>query len=422
MPETKGKLQGEDKFFLPIAVERILLEFTGDEASLSVTEIRNKAKDIYGIDASDDTVRKVLGALESFYETDKSEILEPKPKTFLRLCSQYELRCEPKSGKKNAKKRYGIPSDAHVLAPSELKFLIALCKSVPYAGNSDDLILKLQALMSRGDRAAYSAYADDVDRSTCITKIKDVVLHIGDIEEAIANRKMISFDYFDGPARGRSSRRATHEKYIPYCVEVIDGCYYFVARANNQKSKSCPYRFYVPRDNPNKKTIEAFLRKHKEKNPYRVFRVDKMSKLRLIDASEEENWPNRYDEFRQEAIESARIAVNSEISPVGNAIEVEVACRNKGKAKDLEERFGCMPGFERLTMGDGPYPKYRFRVGRRSFFQWAIAWADSFEVRKPLELREAIELYLANNLYTGGKGKRAEPSNSDDTARRESNE
>ena len=68
MSEAKGKLCGRDKIFLPIAVERILLEYTGNDSSLSVAEIREKAKSLYGIDARgcglfSDRLRVVVQAL-----------------------------------------------------------------------------------------------------------------------------------------------------------------------------------------------------------------------------------------------------------------------------------------------------------------------------------------------------------------------
>lgn len=411
----------EERYKVPIYVQRILLEYSGttlapassdggettpDEdpryRSTNVKEICDKLKEVYGLEVSKDMINKVLAALEEMYKQDY-ELGGEYAGTNLVGDMGLEVLRNNGVDYKSSKQWYRIirPFDE-----AEVAALINICANANGGHiESDQLCKKLASLLSREERTellsrikeetAGASAADKAKNARFKTQmqINALIMKLYYINQAIESRRMVAFEY---PGKGSKA-------YVPYAVGTVDGYYYLRARYLNRNgvlsdivnlridrmgSISVGERFIIDEDED--QTAEPA--EEPAENGAAPALTERIAEVDYLAERKQRQY-----EFRTTA--------NRMFKNVG---EVKVRCVPKTEMRNGEEvtttkkrilinEFGDHPGFREYKK-DGEV-RYSFEVSLEGFKYWAIKRCQDFEVLEPLKLRNEIIQALTNNPY-----------------------
>lgn len=381
---------------LPLLVERILLEYTDEDKdhSLSVTEIRKKLMEVYGVDVVDDSVRGALDALEKYYARDELAVpyelqVETLPTREKDSRDSHELREETPGGDSrdtasvkvapNKKKLYYIGS--RYIERSTLEHVVGLVRQSPLAEDSKAVVDELLAMRSCYERKALKP-EDTPSEGAAESrgrKLESVLYDTGEIEKVIRHnnedegqkKQVLDFKYMVWKEQEENGQKTykevaeLRENMVPYLVSRDEGYLYLYCRQ-----------------------LRTTL------NRFSLIRIEKISELVVKELEDGRNWPKNYEKWREEAKKQAMTAINR--MPSSNIVRVTLKCHDKATEKYVYDNFGRNPGFERDPSSDGVY---HFDVSFDGMKIWVLKHVQHYEVIDPPELREAIINELKENCY-----------------------
>lgn len=370
---------------LPLYVERILLEFTdeGEGHTLSVAEIKNCLNELYDISVDAASIRDTITALKDFYDSKANKTaLEHLHKRYCKdanvehtfgqtksLDTVYELeeaglqdddRAIKAAGisAKNSKKLYHLVNEK--LELGSLKHIIALLNRASHAGNTKNLVDDLLATRSYYERISLRKDAIKVTdgQESVGLKLQTTLFNIEVIESAIRQHHLIDFSY-----RGGDSN---YIDMVPYHVDLDDGYYYLYCKKLGNRKKDLL-----------------------------SMRVDEIDNLKVKELEDARRWPGNYEAMQ----EKARIWLRGSINRMPpnkdkKLVLVTLRCHSKADEKYVLDNFGDKEEFRKLGESD-----YQFKASFDGMKYWVLKHVSSYEVVKPLELREAIINEIKNNCY-----------------------
>ena len=379
-----------------LGIERILLEYSDEDHPVSISFIREKLEEYYGIDVSDDALRnKILVQMAGFGKhtnTDKPA-LDSGWSLHSNVKRQESEDTSEKSqkkarGKKAAKKDKGPNRhywvEERLFEKAESDYLADTVDSMTFlgAGSSEKLIDKINSLQSCHQRTSKRLYpAESYSR----VKPGYYTLHglIEQLEEAIESHRSISFDYMrygtepkrmgqgefdedeaklDVQERQDGSR---FEKRSPYRIQFMDGRYYLLI-------------------NSNAKTVN--------KDRFKVFRVDLIKNLVIEDK----------DAFIPLVNEDApadyfRGAINGY---GGRRHNIKMRCSGKAIHYVIERflEFESFRIYKRANDPDGWY-EVQFKAHPAGIEYWVLRFIADIELLEPEKTRNRIKERIRSNAY-----------------------
>lgn len=351
-------------YSLPWKIERILLELTDgtyDSDSMtatpirpiSISEIKGELNNKYNTDVSVETIRKIL-----FSDTDEPNDSKPnQPKRIGELVNA-SLWCVKRSNKSNAKARYFVTRD---FKKAETFYLLQLMCSTVSGGSENSAISPLINTLSESDRdSLYDEIESTIYKANPFdVKLSVLLNHISIIQEAISKRRPINYEYLVN-----SEKTEERENRIPLRIQILEGYPYLVE--------------YV-----------------KAKVPCIMVRIDMMHKIKIVDTASAISFPDDYDKLKATtAYDFIRGAVNRR---AGKIVTVEAYCHKEDKCKYVEDIFSGKESFKKEMHKN--YVWYRFKASFEGTCDQAVKWADFFEIKKPVKLRNQVIERLSDNVY-----------------------
>lgn len=351
-------------YSLPWKIERILLELTDgtyDSDSMtatpirpiSISEIKGELNNKYNTDVSVETIRKIL-----FSDTDEPNDSKPnQPKRIGELVNA-SLWCVKRSNKSNAKARYFVTRD---FKKAETFYLLQLMCSTVSGGSENSAMSPLINTLSESDRdSLYDEIESTIYKANPFdVKLSVLLNHISIIQEAISKRRPINYEYLVN-----SEKTEGRENRIPLRIQILEGYPYLVE--------------YV-----------------KAKVPCIMVRIDMMHKIKIVDTASAISFPDDYDKLKATtAYDFIRGAVNRR---AGKIVTVEAYCHKEDKCKYVEDIFSGKESFKKEMHKS--YVWYRFKASFEGTCDQAVKWADFFEIKKPVKLRNQVIERLSDNVY-----------------------
>lgn len=351
-------------YSLPWKIERILLELTDgtyDSDSMtatpirpiSISEIKGELNNKYNTDVSVETIRKIL-----FSDTDEPNDSKPnQPKRIGELVNA-SLWCVKRSNKSNAKARYFVTRD---FKKAETFYLLQLMCSTVSGGSENSAMSPLINTLSESDRdSLYDEIESTIYKANPFdVKLSVLLNHISIIQEAISKRRPINYEYLVN-----SEKTEERENRIPLRIQILEGYPYLVE--------------YV-----------------KAKVPCIMVRIDMMHKIKIVDTASAISFPDDYDKLKATtAYDFIRGAVNRR---AGKIVTVEAYCHKEDKCKYVEDIFSGKESFKKEMHKN--YVWYRFKASFEGTCDQAVKWADFFEIKQPVKLRNQVIERLSDNVY-----------------------
>lgn len=379
--ESSGRLKGPELYQAPILIMRILLEYGGRGGKgLSRHEIGGLLKSEYGITASDDYIGKIVDAIMMICGSESGDSYLQSDGTCLR--PNVDIQAAANVQARNAKKWYQVIE--RPLSFDDVYYLLA------YA--DDERAKKLKALLAREDRERLPEGLHNRDTE----RVGRILRSLGYLNSAISNGRRITFKYPASKNEKRDAERAGIEvdadgriertQMLPLKVGMSGGYWYLVATRED--------------------THGDRKRKLRKGSKLSTFEIDKMTGIRFEPAPVlAEVEPDVLTALGARAQKILDAAVGRYIS--SDIVEgVIVRCR-PGK-EDMERiLLNTFPKAEKLA-DPKYYGCYRFDANRRGIIDWALRWADTFEVVEPVKepkrteeksLRHQIVARLRDNVY-----------------------
>lgn len=373
-------------------IERILVEYTDKEHTLSVTDICRKLRQLYGIDKSDDYVRECLDALDQFYKTDAAykvmhtENYKDNEITIgieapeqISIHPNYVMHCNQSGNGRNSKKRYYVTHSR--IHKRELRHMISLLCDTSATSSSKAFIQKLVADRSYAERKELTRHIDTSEDKTSEAQLLEQVLSsvefINDvIDTADQKRELLSFRYLSHKTMNdhrttlarpslKETIETTYVDMVPYWVAFEDGFYYLYC-------KKLGY------------TDKVFV----------VIRIDRIKPgtLQKAQLKDKRRWPKAYSERQHQAQEQARASVQR--IPDERIIHVTLRCHDNNEKKYIIESFSNKREFAMTSANE-----FSFYVSFDGMKYWALKHVRSCEVVSPKNLRRAIIDKIEHNHY-----------------------
>ncbi len=358
-----------------IYIERILKEYTDDDHSLTVSEIKRKLCEVYHCDISIDKIKQLLEELWDFYNGEFSSESDGICNLYPTELMDYERLCPSNNkSKRIARMRGGVLSNAEISYVSD-----SLC-SLPFLRRSasDDLVKRIEGLQSchqRKERRNLSVVRDQ----TAKPYVHEVINVLEGLDRAISEHLTISCDYgryivepmtrkpkFSLVENDFAKRKV--ERMSPYLLVFMDEHYYLVGDWGTDEAIS----------------------------PFRTLRIDLMRNVAISeDASDFKPLKDA-----GEVSEYMRGAV----SGFGGTSElIRIRC-NAFAIHYVIERFSEFDGFRVVRSHAGTEPKdgsydVEFLAVPQGFKFWAIKQLQNIEVLEPASLRKEITDIVLSSAY-----------------------
>lgn len=354
---------------LALYIDRVLREYTdagdfdadGAECrplhALSSGDIRERLRRDFGVDVTSKTVTRFIGDLKEFYD-------RPLPYGQDGAIAQTAHSDAP-----SAKQWYWMQE--RLFEPSEVEYLATLVRNAPRVRNPEKLCEKLGCLVSSFQRSGITdgcAVESDARSVSARTSIQALLYSIDVLEQAIAERRTVSFSYVSSAssADGAHIDPAYHERVVPYCVECVEGYYYVASKGTGGRRR------------------------------FKTLRVDRMRGVELGEPLRRVD-PVAYAEKQRAARRYLRASVNR--MPSERIEPVRVRCFSKKAAAIICENFADREGFARLTMEGALPAEFTFCVAAEGFAYWAMKFIEDIEVVEPEGVRAHIVRMIENNRY-----------------------
>lgn len=402
--ELEGKAKGKGSrgvpSWTPLAVERILMEFSDEEHPLTITQIIGYLKDIYGLEITAKPVRKIIADLEDFGNMTPKGPGEKKPA----LESGWELATEM---------TYGTPDKKGNIHPGkaltwlsvrkfqdfEVDFLADSISSIPFVAEGDlsDLYSRIQSLQSchnRKDRILHrkdaankgAAYVSDgMRQSEEAASPKPgfdlFALNLELLKEAIDNKRTVSFDYLQYSIEEDSKHGDMFQPKLKQGER----------NAGSRQNDRSPYRLQYMNDHYF--LLTSGSKKTEKEDAFHIFRVDLIDNLKVA-----EDGTKFIDLVNDDAAEDY---FRGAVDGFGGSSET-IKLRCDGFAyRYVVERFSDFAGFK-VTKPKN-YPEKWVCVQFEAFPKGVELWVQKFlkhiEFIEPEESRKNIIKKLKNNAY-----------------------
>lgn len=380
---------------LPLYIERILLEYTDDQNSMSVNEITKKLSECYGIEYSKDTVLRTLKAMQGGgYQKPNKECSASSS-----LNPRYCILNSSDAGKTTAANSKGLYYAKRLQTnQSYISHLVNLVKASSSYESSEvaiDGVLADSSVYERGrieNGGLSSGHKSIVDLETALVNAEDLT-------EAIKSNKAVSFGYL---GNGKPSMEKI-EYALPLYIGFDDGYYYLVILAKNFNNKSRVYQkrmlYRVLRVDwicPNtiecevpsgdlKRSVAKAAKRLKEDYPH------------ILEESDVRKQDDLVDVLRHGARWYFDCSVNR--MPSVDIVEaVTLRCESKKPIGSIRNTFNGR--LEELSMEGAEHPEYRVtNVSFDGMKKWALKWVADVEVVAPQELRDAIVKDIKQSAY-----------------------
>ncbi|NHM16482.1 WYL domain-containing protein [Eggerthellaceae bacterium zg-887] len=358
-----------------IYIERILKEYTDDDHSLTVSEIKHKLCEVYHCDISIDKIKQLLEELWDFYNGEFSAESDGICNLYPTALMDYERLCPSNNrSKRIARMRGGVLSNA------EISYVSDSLRSLPFLRRSasDDLVKRIKGLQSchqRRERRDLSIVRDQ----TAKPYVYEVINVLEGLDRAISEHLAISCDYgryivepmtrrpkFSLVENDFAKRKV--ERMSPYLLVFMDEHYYLVGDWGTDEAIS----------------------------PFRTLRVDLMRNLTISEDGSD------FKPLKDEGEVSEYM--KGAVSGFGGTSElVRIRC-NAFAIHYVIERFSEFDGFRVVRSHAGAEPKDRsyeveFLAVLQGFKFWAIKQLQNIEVLEPVSLRKEITDIVLNSAY-----------------------
>ncbi len=311
-----------------LCVLKILQEYSDEDHIMTAKDIQEKLKAVYGISPDRRTIYGAVNALA-------------------------DLGYEISTFEDNGKGYYLMIRD---LDKADIRLLTDAVTAFEYISQkqTSELVEKLKGMLSVHERKAW--IGSSIIRTDKKSTNSQVFLNIELLEQAISERKKVSFTYLDYDYDKKLSPRRP-EPYVanPYAMMVESEHYYLVMILDGK-------------DRPS------------------FYRIDMMRDIRILD----------------ETISiSKRDAELDSISKVvyahaGEPELIRLRCDKKALRYCLE-RFGI--DITIIPLGDGSTFEAVFKAPPEGILYWALQQIQSVEVLAPASLREKVIAAIENNKY-----------------------
>lgn len=333
--KKKQSNRKETIVYLPLAIERVLLDYTdkGKGRSLSYSEITQKLKEDFDIDVDVSTVRKAVPEIRFWWQLDslKGEI--------------FSIDIENENCR-NKKRLISVGRRGDL--ENKIEYLVRYLESLSADNRNMDIQTLLLSPLDLETQESINAKVKDQKRSELMPRLSEILDTIQRLETAINEREYLHIDYLHNAGPEPDKKKL----YLPLCVCFVNNHYYLAAK--NKKSK-----FYI-------KGVAS----------PRIFRIDKIVNLEqtgkkaVLQEGKFEEW--------QEA--SRRLLKAGLVGTVSGGV-VRVKMRYVGRTGDDEKIKGYIlnairgnPEFEE-TMG-----AYSFVTSREGFERWLPKWIPYIDI------------------------------------------
>ena len=409
MTEKKGNHVSYRKD-LPLYVERVLLEFSDENHSLSVTDIVRYLHECYSIDYSNDTVLKTLKAMMDGYEMPNASRVQSNDgdgrvgdglSDSCCLKPRYRILLDPEMSKSSGVNKKGLYYAKRLLIDSDqIEHLANMLSLTSNEGSARATLDGILGEMSRYERQRIIESTRPLNRSSIID-LEATLFNIESLSEAISGNKYVSFKcHIGGNSQGYTCEG------LPLRIEFDDGFYYLVTLAKNYKNKCRTNKaartlFAVCRvDQIEPNSIEAHeIPENVENDCVKAAGYVKESYSGMVfDVEEKDPLKNAMRVLKQGA--EAFIGGSVNRMPSNDMIPVvTIRCAQKSAvAKYIKGNFSgkC----SELTMEGSEFR--RFEITNVSFDgmkKWCLKWLSQAEVESPQRLRDAIVSEITQSAY-----------------------
>ena len=391
-----------------LAIERILKMYSDDGHRLTVMEIRNHLHDLYGIDVSDDHIRRdLLPALEDFYnrvELEAVDRLEEQKLARARLRTDGQAGCEVdrrldaaltypertrlafEPARRQGSRAY-VSIASRTFADHEVDFLIDSVASTTFMEKNyaDDLILRILSLQSPTSRTRNLMAAKGT--SMGIKPAPDEFTEtLSILREAITRKQTVQFFY----ARYSALPAAPDDDEYTVTLEAVHsgraaGDFFYGTSVYRLQYMNGHY---------------FALMKDPGREGFRNRRVDLIQDIR-IDTGEVQNGARaRYAQLADEHAPEAYFA--TAVDGFGGESEtVRIHCTG-GSLHYVAERFLGYPGFAVRRPSDerrADWYEVSFECNPLGFANWALKFPNEIEILEPAATRAYAISKLKNNAY-----------------------
>lgn len=313
---------------IAICLLEVLNEYSDENHILSMGDIISKIEQLYGLKPDR---RTIYSALETLVKLG------------------YDISFYKENGK-----GYYI-RDRH-LETSEVHLLSDVICAFPFISEKQtaQLLKKVQTLVSIYERRNIKNLT--VIRADQKTINKQVFLNIEMLDEAIEQKRKVTFDYFDyGVDKQLHKRRERKYKVNPYALVYNNEHYYLVCIMSKQENVS-------------------------------MYRLDRMQNVEMTDIPLDEMEQNFNP---HNAVRNTVYAHTGEIKSIEMVIEPKIL-------NDVIDKFGV--NVILCEEADGRI-RVRMKASEKGMKYWALQYLQSVEIVAPAELREDILNTLQNNQY-----------------------
>ena len=313
---------------IAICLLEVLNEYSDENHILSMGNITSKIEQLYGLKPDR---RTIYSALETLVELG------------------YDISFYKENGKGYyIRDRHLETSEVHLLSD-------AIC-AFPFISEKQtaQLLKKVRTLVSIYERRNIKNLT--VIRADQKTINKQVFLNIEMLDEAIEQKRKVTFDYFDyGVDKQLHKRREKKYKVNPYALVYNNEHYYLVCIMSKQENVS-------------------------------MYRLDRMQNVEMTDIPLDEMEQNFNP---HNAVRNTVYAHTGEIKSIEMVIEPKIL-------NDVIDKFGV--NVILCEEADGRI-RVRMKASEKGMKYWALQYLQSVEIVAPAELREDILNTLQNNQY-----------------------
>ena len=314
---------------IAICLLEVLNEYSDENHILSMGDITSKIEQLYGLKPDR---RTIYSALETLVELG------------------YDISFYKENGKGYyIRDRHLETSEVHLLSD-------AIC-AFPFISEKQtaQLLKKVQTLVSIYERRNIKNLT--VIRADQKTINKQVFLNIEMLDEAIEQKRKVTFDYFDyGVDKQLHKRREKKYKVNPYALVYNNEHYYLVCIMSKQENVS-------------------------------MYRLDRMQNVEMTDIP--------LDEMEQN-FNPHNAVRNTVYAHTGEIKSIEMLIEPKMILNDVIDKFGV--NVILCEEADGRI-RVRMKASEKGMKYWALQYLQSVEIVAPAELREDILNTLQNNQY-----------------------